>query len=249
MLFQRVLLLCGLFLVSVFAKAEEAPFLNIVTENWKPYNYEDSDTAHTIKGVSTDIVRKIFSSVGYNEVSLTKSEKKDNTYNIQVFPWSRSYRMATTQPNVAIYTIIRIDPRENLFKWACPLGKGGVTSLYKLKTNNKIHIITSIEDAKKYNIVANKDSMDETWLTFNKFKNLQTPSRVDTAIKLFEGNHADLIAFDDVVLNDEFKSAGVDPNIVEKVIELFKTPPYLAFSLMTSDSVVEQFKKHCEQIN
>lgn len=241
-LYRYVFFLVVSLFFSLFAKASEFPFINIVTGNWKPYNYEDTD--FQVKGISTEIVKRIFANAGYQEINLSNNEKPDKTYSIKVFPWSRSYHIATTQPNVAIYTIIRVEPREKLFKWVCPLGQGGVTSLYKLKTNNKIHI-SSIEEAKKYNITTNKDSMDENWLTFKNFKNLQITSRVDKAIKLFESKRADLIAFDDVVMNAEFKSAGVNPDIAEKVIELFKTPPYLAFSLTTPHEVVEKFRKYC----
>ena len=216
----------SIFIIVFIPYLTSASELLVVTENWRPYNFMENDE---VKGVSTEIVKKVLDKSGIN-------------YTIKVYPWSRSYKMAQKKKNVMIYTLIRIAQREKLFKWVRPLGKGGVTSLYRLKKNSHINP-TNIEEAKKYTIGANDNSMDHIWLKFNGFTNLNTPSKVEHTIKMFFKDRFDMIAFDDSVLAAEFKNLGHDFSEVVQVLPLFKTPPYMALSLSTSDKILEKIQK------
>jgi len=201
--------------------------LTVVTEDWRPYNFQEGDQ---IKGVSTEIVKMIL-------------ERTKVQHTIAVFPWARAYTMAQNNPNTMIYTIIRIPQREKLFKWIRPLGNGGTTSLYRLKDKETVNPKT-VEEARAFSIVANIDSMDHTWLKQNGFTRLSTPPTVEQSLKMFfSGARVDLIAFDDSVLDDEFKKFGYDKSRVVKVLPLFKTPPYMAVSLSTSDEMVTRLQK------
>jgi len=142
---------------------------------------------------------------------------------------------------VLIYTIIRIAPREKLFKWIKPLGNGGTTSLYRLKRNENINP-KSIEQAKRFQIIANENSMDHIWLKFNGFNKLLTPPKVENAIRMFFAERVDMIAFDDAVIHDEFQKYGFNSSDAFPVMPLFKTPPYMALSLTTSDEICKQIQ-------
>ncbi len=209
--------------MTTLAYAQE---LKVVTEDWRPYNYSEGNE---VKGVSTDIVKAVLDRSGIK-------------YSISVFPWSRTYMLAQNEPNVLIYTIMRTPQRETLFKWVRPLGKGSETSLYRLKNNTKIAPKT-LDEAKHFRIVTNKDSMDELWLTANGFNNLERPSRVEIAIKMFFGKRADLIAFSEVTMKDEFIKLGFKVEDAEMVLPLFKVLPFMALSLSTNDDVVKKIQK------
>ncbi|MEH6475473.1 MAG: transporter substrate-binding domain-containing protein [Sneathiella sp.] len=200
--------------------------LEVVTENWKPYNYEENKS---VKGVSTEIVEKVL-------------ERANITYSIKVYPWARAYMMAQKKQNVLIYTMIRIPSREGLFKWVRPLGKGGTTSLYRLKKNEHINP-TTVEGAKKYKVVTNLNSMDHLWLKENGFKKLEVPSKVKLSINMFFGERSDMIAFNDSTMAEEFKNAGFDSNDVVQVMPLFETLPYMAVSRSTSDNILKKLQK------
>lgn len=213
-------------LILIFPALSFAAELEVVTENWRPYNYTENGK---VKGVSTEIVKKVLNRAGIK-------------YKIRVYPWARAYNMAQKKENVLIYTIIRIAQREKLFKWVRPLGNGGVTSLYRLKKNKHINPIT-IEEAKKYRIGANKNSMDHLWLEHNGFTILDTPPKVGQTIKMFFAGRFDMIAFDDAVMEAEFKNFGFDHTEADHVLPLFKTPPYMALSLSTSDDILKKLQK------
>ncbi len=206
--------------------------LKVVTENWRPYNFlEDGE----VKGGSTDIVKQVLLQA---EVPFT----------ITVYPWARAYQMALRDPNTIIYTLIRIPQREHVFKWIRPLGKGGTTWLYQLKKSAVVAPKT-IEEAKNYSVVANLDSMDHLWLLDQGFKHIYSPPKVENSIRMFfNGNRADFLAFDDSVIEEEFKNLGFDLSEVVKIIPLFKTPPYMAASLNTSDEMVARLQKAYDEL-
>ncbi len=200
--------------------------LQVVTENWRPYNYLKNGK---IQGVSTTVVKKVLKQAGIK-------------YKIDVYPWARAYKLAQDHDNVLIYTIVRIAPREKLFKWVRPLGKGGTTFLYRLDKNPHINPQT-LQAAQHYQVAANKDTMDHIWLRYQGFEKLQTPPTAQSILQMFFKGRTDMLAFDDATLKAELDYLGLDHTKAIKVMPLFKTPPYMAVSLGTSDKVVERLRQ------
>lgn len=220
----------GCWMISGLA-ASETPTLQVVTENWRPYNYLENGE---VKGVSTKIVKEILDKAGFN-------------YDIHVLPWARAYKIAQTKENTLIYTIIRIDPREELFQWIGRLGKGGTTSLYRLKSRKDINPSTIME-AKKHLITTNAKSMDHVWLEHHEFYHLHITPKVENAIKVFFLGRADMIALNDAILEQELANLDYSPDQLQKVMPLFSTPPYLAASLQTSKEVVERLRRAYDEV-
>jgi polar amino acid transport system substrate-binding protein len=150
--------------------------------------------------------------------------------------------MAQTNQNVLIYTIMRTPSREKLFKWVRPIGTSESTSLYKLKGKGNISSLT-LEEAKRYSIGTNNESMDHIWLKNNGFPTLYYPSKVEQVIRMFFSERFDFIAFSSATLDDEFLSAGFDSRSAISVLKLFETTPHMAVSLSTSDEVLEKLQQ------
>ncbi len=224
------LLITGIILF-ILSSTTSAVELEVVTEEWRPYNYLENNE---VKGISTEIVKKVL-------------DRADIKYSIKIYPWSRSYMMAQLKPDVLIYTIIRIPARETGFKWIRPLGKDGLTSLYRLKKNTHINPKT-IKEARQYSIVVNKDSMDHLWLKHEGFTKLELPPKVENSINMFFHGRADMIAFDQAVMKEEFSKLGYNVNEVVRIMPLFKTPPYMALSLSTSDTILKKLQTAYDQL-
>ncbi len=223
-LFRLFLSICALFL-SILSGAALALELKVVTEEWRPYNYKENNE---IKGTSTGIVKKVLA-------------RADIDYTITVYPWARAYHMARKKQNCMIYTIIRIAPRETLFKWIRPLGKGGRTNLYRLRSKPAITIDTA-DQAKNYSIITNRDSMSHIWLEHKGFTNLYLTTSYARTIQLFFRGGADLTILDTSVLKEGFANLGHDQKEIVMVFPMFRTPPYMALSLSTSDEVVQRLQ-------
>jgi len=214
-----------------FSTLSDSLELEVVTENWKPYNYSEDGK---IRGNSTEILVKVL-------------ERANIKYNIKVYPWPRAYSIAQTKQNILIYTIMRTPSREHLFKWIRPLGKKEHTFLYRLKENEKIGTMT-VAEAKNHTIGTTNESMDHTWLKKHGFSLLDTPTLSEQAIKMFFSRRFDLLAFNSGVMKEEFNNIGFDTRNAVPVIKLFETVPYMALSLSTSNDVLNKLQRSFDQL-
>jgi len=108
--------------------------LIVVTESWFPYNYVNSKGE--ISGSSTEIVTSIL-------------KHANITYEIDLYPWQRSYSIAMAKDNVLIYSIYRSPAREKYFHWICPLQSSPIHAVYKLASRKNLRIKKE-SDLKKY---------------------------------------------------------------------------------------------------
>lgn len=115
--------------VALTSAAVHATELQLLTEENPPLNFSHLGQA---KGLSIDVVQEIQRRVG-------------NTDTIDVQPWARAYRTASTVPNVALFGTARTAAREELFQWVGPVATA-VASLYS-KRGAGLHI-ASLADAK-----------------------------------------------------------------------------------------------------
>ena len=229
---KKSLIFVIVFGVSGILHAEEN--ITVVTENWKPYNYEENGV---IKGTSTETVRAVLDRAGIK-------------YAIRIYPWARAYHMAQKEKNVLIYTIIRMPPRENLFKWVRPLAESDTSSLYKLSERKDI-AISSLEDAKRHRIGVVRHAMNQQYLLSQGFENrthLEAVTEKLQNVKKLLAKRVDLIVYSRQNFNSEMKAFGVSEDKLEEVFLLFRTFPYMAFSKATSDELVERVRKSYDQL-
>ncbi|MGB0943287.1 MAG: substrate-binding periplasmic protein [Marinomonas sp.] len=228
---KYLLVLLGLSFTSAFSAAET--FLHVLTEDWRPYNYEDKGE---IKGQSTDIVVKVLDRAGID-------------YKITLFPWSRAYRIAQQKENVLIYTIVRMPVREDMFIWSRPLAKQDTGSLFKLSDSQKIKV-SSLEEAKRYKIGVIKDSMGYLFLKNNGFSQAIVPVSTDQRLNLEHllRGYVDLVAASDKSFTHITKQMGVDPDALTKAMTLFEFSPYMAFSLGTSQEIIDKVNKAYDEL-
>jgi len=229
---KAILIFTVLFTMAGLLYAEES--IMVVTENWKPYNYQESGV---VKGSSTQIVREVLDRAGV-------------TYDIRIYPWARTYFMAQKEKNVMIYTIIRTPLREDLFKWIRPLGKADTVSFYKLKGRKDI-VIDSLEDVKKYKVGLVREDVKHQYLISQGFENGRHIEPVETQeqnINKLRLKRIDLIVFSQRNYSSEMSSFKALENKVEEVFILFEAIPYMAFSISTSDEMVERIVKSYDQL-
>ncbi|TWX57726.1 substrate-binding periplasmic protein [Colwellia hornerae] len=183
----------GLFLV-LFADHVSATKLSILTEHLAPYQIVASNT---VTGLSTEII----------EATLTQAQY---AYDISAHPWTLSYRRAQHGKNTCIYSLARIPQRESLFKWVGHIASSTI-SLYSLK-NSQI-VISTIEEAKKYNIAVIRDDVTHHFLLTKNFvenQNLYVVENYDALLKLLDlsSRRIDLVVLNDDLLKNRVKDLG-----------------------------------------
>ena len=116
---SRRLLLAGL-LFYLLQPGHAGQSLSVVTEHAPPYHYLNQDGE--VDGSTTRFIRRILDEAAID-------------YRVTVYPWARAYKIASSQPNVLIFPIVRDPSREQAFHWFCPISEPDALFLYKLASN------------------------------------------------------------------------------------------------------------------
>ncbi len=199
--------------------------ISVVTEEMAPYNFVN-EKDKTVAGLSTELVQEVL-------------RRARIDYQIDVYPWARSYRMAKEDPNVAIYSMGRNEERENLFKWVGVLVNREVF-VYKLKGRPEIKAST-VAELKPYKLGGIRDGIRTMYL---KKEGLTVDESTDDAsnIKKLQSRRIDAFPIDEPNLVYLSERNGVDFDSMERLLKLEKMSGglYMAFSLKTPDETVDK---------
>lgn len=103
---HRRLLLVAL-LLSLCAPTRAANALNLVTEEYPPFNMRDVKSG-AFNGIAVDKVKELM-------------HRSKQAYSLKLFPWSRAYQLALQIEDTCVFSTTRTPEREALFRWVGPL--------------------------------------------------------------------------------------------------------------------------------
>jgi polar amino acid transport system substrate-binding protein len=197
-----------LFLVAIhisFANAQEE--ITVVTENWPPYNYLNKDGK--LVGNSTAVVHQVLSDA-------------DIKYKILVYPWARSFQIASQKKNTLIYSIYKTKEREDKFHWFCPIIKPTPMHFYQMATKPTIEF-KNMEQAKQYTIGIIRGDWSHSYLLNLGFKegeqlDLAPEMSINTG-KLLAGR-IDLLVNSDLGMKLELKKHNLPFSSVTKLFSI-----------------------------
>jgi polar amino acid transport system substrate-binding protein len=233
---MRVLVL---FVICCFHVDAEEAKLHVVTEEWVPYNFTNSQGE--IVGRATKKVREILADAQI-------------TYDIQSYPWARSMKLAQTNRNTMIYSIYRTPEREKLFQWVCPLLRPVKEYFFKLKTRTDIKL-ASIEDAKRYLVSVVRGDSSNEFLIKNGFeygKNIDITADPSSSPRKLLAGYTDLIMATEYTAFESLKAINVSYDKVEIALEVTNVNnnrACIAFSHNTDKKIVDKVKAALKQHN
>ncbi|HEX7641163.1 MAG TPA: transporter substrate-binding domain-containing protein [Burkholderiaceae bacterium] len=218
--------------VGMQAQAQET--IQAVTEEFAPFNYTEDGK---VTGYATRVVEEMF-------------RRADVPHELHSYPWSRSYKLAQTLPNVVIFTMARTPERENEFQWIGALAKRRLY-LYKLAARTDIKIDT-IDDARRYRVSVNRDDAAEKLmlgLGFSYEKNLDlSPSDTQGLSKLLAGN-VDFITGSDFTIGYLLQKNGIGTGKLRRSLQLVDQGEYfVAASKSTPPAIVRRLRSAYEQM-
>ena len=229
--FRNFLIYALLFLSAVsFSYADDK--LIFLTEEWKPFNFKSNDKE--VDGFTVEIVEKIAKKLGTN-------------ISIEIWPWSRSYITVLDTEKHAIFSIYRTPERETLFKWVGPVYSVD-TLLWGLESR-KLKI-NSLEDAKNYQIIVQKDSAYEEALKARGFKNY-TLNAIRTDHKMVLLGRGDLVPLSALSIEKLKKSAieaGMPNEKWKAYAVLYSKPVYIAFNINTPEHIIQSWQAELDKI-
>ncbi|WDE07653.1 transporter substrate-binding domain-containing protein [Thalassomonas viridans] len=224
-----------IFPLMVFsAVKEELLQLQVVTEILPPYQYIKPDNA--MGGLATDKLNALFSAL-------------QATPDIQAMPWARAYKIAQTQPNTLIYSIVRTPERESLFQWIGVL-VSTKTFLVGLQARGDIEI-NNLRDLNNYRIGVKRDDVVYQYLNKHLLpgKMVFLPE-TETTLKMLIKQRVDIIAASPLHLDFMCKRLGCQPADFRYLYELtgLNSDFYLAASNNTPADIVQLLKQTLRQL-
>ncbi|MEK8033218.1 transporter substrate-binding domain-containing protein [Ideonella sp. DXS29W] len=222
----------GLALTSRAPARAAGVELRVVTEELPPYNMTQGGQ---ITGMSTEVVQAVMKEVGIQAP-------------IKSMPWARAYDIARNEENVLIYSITRTTQREKLFKW---VGVISPTQWYLFALPGRHLGIRQLDDARRYQTATVNEDAGEQYLIGKGFeigKNLQSSNKYEFNYQKLKLGRVDLWIAAELNAHYLSRQAGDNPETaLVRVLPLPDLAPEeglsMAFSLKTSDAVVERFRK------
>jgi len=213
--------------------------INVVTEQWYPYNYHDKNGQ--VIGRSTDKVSTIL-------------DKLELDYTIKSYPWARAMMLAQRNENTLIYSIFKTPARADKFQWVCPLFPPVKIYLFKHKKRHDL-IVQNLDDVKKHTISINRDDSSHEFLQsvgFEEGINLDVTSNDEISINKLFSYRVDFIVQTEFTANQLLKVLNKPENSLSKVLELknySNNDICMAFSLTTDKNLVNKFRNELLKIN
>ncbi|WP_319406835.1 ABC transporter substrate-binding protein [uncultured Desulfosarcina sp.] len=204
--------------------------ITLVTEENPPFNYTESGKP---TGATTAVVREITRRLGI-------------AGDIQVMPWTRGYKLLSSEPNVVLFTTALTQKREPLFQWVGPLYTVRL-GFYARKSDARR--IDSLEAAKQVGAIATyKDDFREQLLTSLGFTNLDSSKSPQSNLRKLMSGRVDLWFYDNIGPYQVAREVGIDPNEIEEVFTYQQHFSYIAISKQTSPVIVQQWQATLDEM-
>lgn len=229
-----IILLFGI----IFARITYAEELQIYTCQEPPLNFsetfeKDINYSEDVTGIATDIVREI--------LKRTKTNAK-----IHLLPWARAYLYAQNRKNVILYSLARVEERENMFYWVGPIALKKI--IFFSKKGSGI-VITELEDAKHVGKIGTlRQDSKEQYLKKRGFKNIHRFNSWEEGLQLLLLGELDLLTQTDLDAPVIAKRAGIDINQIVPVFTVYQNRLYIGVSKSTSMKIVNQWQRVLDEI-
>ena len=222
---QSLILLIALSMSGVSAKDLD---VTIVTEILPPYQFKNE--AGELDGYSVEVMR-----------ALLKEAKLDEE--IQLFPWSRSYKIANTQPNVIIFSLARTEERLKNFHWIGEIHSE--TYIFLKLSENKDLVVNDLDDLKDLSILVPRDSVGDQLLTGLGFTNITRTNGLVQSIQMLQSNRTDLILASDYALKHSITPRGMKRLPQEVIYELkdYSSGIFIAVSQRSDPELIDNLKR------
>ena len=228
----------SMLMISIPCSSSDQAFsardLTYITEQFPPYNYQEDGK---LQGVSVDLLEKAWEGMGVN---LNRSV-------IQLLPWTEGYQKTLDKTNTVLFSTARLPQREQLFKWAGPIGP--IRNVLLAKRDKDISI-TAPEDLEKYRIGAiNDDSAVQMLLDKGvKKEDLVLETTSGPIIEMLQNESIDAWAYGDVAGIWLVQKKGANSSDFKVAYEFGQTDYYYAFNKETPDSLVQSFQQALDNV-
>ncbi|WP_206485945.1 transporter substrate-binding domain-containing protein [Thalassotalea sp. G2M2-11] len=170
---------------------------------------------------------------------------------VHFVPWSRAFKLASTQANTMIFSMLRTEEREEQFYWLLAVSEA-VRAFISLKSREDLNI-TKMSQAKSKVTAIIRESYGFKLLTkrgFEPGKNLYVVSNIDTAISLFINGKVDFLFTDPIVIKHYFLEKGqLSENLIKShIFPETRHKSYIAINRQSDSYLVNTLQKSAERV-
>jgi ABC-type amino acid transport substrate-binding protein len=166
---------------------------------------------------------------------------------IELLPWREGYQRTLDENNAVLFSTARLPQREQLFKWAGPIGP--IRNVLLAKKDKDLNI-SKAEDFKKYRIGAiAEDSAVQMLLDKGvKKEDLVLEATSGQIIELLQNGSIDAWAYGDTAGIWLIQKSGANASDYGVAYVLGQTDYYYAFNKEIPDSLVRSFQEAIDYI-
>lgn len=222
-----------LFLIK-YSYGQNPNDITFYTEHFPPFNYEENGVLH---GIAVDILDEIFRDMG------SDTNKSD----ITLLPWSRAYKIVSTQTNTCLFTMVKSEEREPLFKWVGPIVSAPIVLLAKKSKNIEIN---TLDDLNKYKVVVIRNDIGHRLLVNRGIpeKSLFITTFPNKVPLLLQNDRVDIWAYGELSAFDIMNRNSINKSEYEVIYTLSVGENYYAFNLETSDEIIRIFQESLDRV-
>lgn len=163
---------------------------------------------------------------------------------IELLPWARAYKIASSSPNVIIFSIARNKERETNFHWLFKL-RALTYHFYSLAARPDLKAL-NLSALLRQTVVTVRHSYEANSLLKTGFvegKNLILTSTYKEAWQMLLMGRADYTYANELVQDTIFEPLNISPNLFSQSFDLSDTSDlYIAASIGTSPSLLENLQ-------
>lgn len=221
----------------VDAAAHDLDELTFITEDYPPLNFERDGRR---QGIAVDLLVEMFKTARLNKASP----------DIKVWPWARGYETALREKNVVLFSTVRTEAREHLFKWVGPIMPSRIVLVAKKKRRIRVADSDELKHSSHRIGVVREDIGGQLLdkLGVSKERTLQANTGVSLA-KLLHLDRVDMWAYGAEVILWNLKELGYPTADYEEVFTLADAHSYyFALNKSTDDRLVAELQTALDRV-
>lgn len=185
--------------LAVFATPALAEPLQLLTESYPPYNYQEDGV---LKGISVDLLKAVMEDAGVD-------------YTMKVQPWARAYGLALNTPGHCVFSTVHTPERDQLFEWVEPLFTTEAYLVRRVGAN--IHP-ANLEEARRYLVGTQLGDYTEALLKQAGFQRVDLTSEIDLSVKKLIAGRIDLMPMAASMVNSlQKQGVAIEPALILNV--------------------------------
>lgn len=194
--------------------------LRVITEDWPPLSYLENGEP---RGMAVEIVEELL-----NRVRIPAR--------VHVIPWNLGWELASSDPNILLFSMIYTEERAQRFKMLGAIAMGAAK--FYARKGSGITLV-SLEGAKhRHTISTYYETYEEQFLKEQGFTNFVSGENPVEAVKKLMNGEVDLWINLEPGTGPILREAGYALSDVEEVLTVSEELFYIAFSGATPDGTV-----------